>query len=150
MSELHLNDLELEDVMINSAPVVPDASSGDGILRTKEQCAAWAQSVGCICVEASDKELFVDLDSDEQFKKFNEQIGLLKKHFYFLSVDIQPSKSGLPHRHVKIQMAQAYPLLVRIALQACLGSDLTRELLSVRRALDLEDNVVIFFEKEVV
>ena len=73
---------------------------------------------------------------------------LLKKHFWFTGETTTPSGSGLPHRHVIITLGKPMDLLARIALQACMGSDPTRELLSVRRALDKEENVVIFFEKK--
>jgi hypothetical protein len=77
-----------EDLFVN-------ASSADGILRTTEQMRKWAESIGCVAIEVTGRQLFVD-----------------------------------------------------IALQACLGSDLTRELLSVKRAGDGEENVVVFFEKK--
>jgi hypothetical protein len=128
--------------------VVPDASSGEGILRSSQQCKEWADHLKCDVIEATDKQLFVDLDTETQFKLFEFQIKLLKKHFYFLSYRVEPSKQGLPHRHVTVELADPYPLMTRIALQACLGSDPARELLSVRRAMDQEDNVVIFFEKK--
>jgi hypothetical protein len=48
---------------------------------------------------------------------------------------------------VVVELGREYPEIVRIAMQACLGSDPTRELLSVRRSRDEEENVVIFFEK---
>ena len=130
---------------------VPDASSGDGILRTTKQMKEWADKLGCDVREAKDNELFVDLDTERQFEVFKFQIKLLKKHFYFKIADITPSKQGLPHRHVVIELAHPLPLLARIALQACLGSDPTRELLSVKRAIDVkegvEEQIVVFFEK---
>lgn len=127
---------------------VPDASSGDGILRTYEQCQKWAETLKCGLLIANDKQLFVDLDTEEQYTQFKFQIKLLKKHFWFSGWTEAPSMSGLPHRHIVVTMHDAYPVMTRIALQACLGSDPTRELLSVRRAHNNEDNVVIFFEKK--
>jgi len=127
---------------------IPDASSGDGIIRTSDRCLEWAQSIGCTLKVALPNQLFVDLDTEAQWNLFQYQIGLLKKHFYFRSWTVTPSKQGLPHRHVIVEMGMDYPLVTRIALQSVLGSDPTRELLSIRRALDEEENVVIFFEKE--
>jgi hypothetical protein len=127
---------------------VPDASSGDGIIRTHEQCCEWARKLACTCKYAEPDELFIDIDTDRQFALFDAQVKLLKKHFWFKSVTTTPSKQGLPHRHIVVKMARAYDLMTRIALQACLGSDPMRELLSAKRAHEGEDNVVIFFEKE--
>ena len=127
--------------------MIPEAWSGDGLLRTKDQCDEWAAKLGCDVVVASDRQLFIDIDTDYQFELFNKQLSLLKKHFYFGKVDIKPSKQGLPHRHITVNLYAPYSLIERIALQACMGSDPTRELISVRRAMDQEENVVIFFEK---
>jgi hypothetical protein len=128
--------------------VVNDASSGDGIIRTSEQMQEWATRLHCRWIEAADNQLFIDIDTDLQFAVFETQVKLFKKHFYFKSVTVSPSKQGLPHRHVIIEMGANYPLLTRIAFQACLGSDPARELLSVKRAIDGESNVVVFFEKK--
>jgi hypothetical protein len=127
---------------------VPDASSGDGVLRTAQQCEEWASSIGCSIKYAADNQLVIDLDIEAAYAIFEYQIKLFRKHFYYIRYTVTPSKQGLPHRHVVVELGQSYPLVTRIAMQSVLGSDPTRELLSVRRALDEEENVVIFFEKE--
>lgn len=127
---------------------IPDASSGDAILRTYDQMREWAESIDCDVIEATSKQLFVDLDTEAQYTLFKTQIKLLKKHFYYETYKVTESKQGAPHRHVVVTMDKPYPLVTRIALQACLGSDPARELLSIIRAQDGEDNVVIFFEKK--
>lgn len=108
----------------------------------------WVEAIDCDVVEATDRQLFIDIDSDIQYQIYTRMLPLLKKHFYFKKVTERPSKQGLPHRHITIDMDDSYSLTERIALQACLGSDQTRELLSVRRSIDREENVVIFFEKK--
>ena len=135
------------DACLNSKPIIADASSGDNIIRTTEQMLEWANNIDCNCIMATDKQLFVDIDTELHYEMFQHQIKLLKKHFYFKSISIAPSKQGLPHRHITIDMVDSYSVLERVALQACLGSDPTREMLSVRRAINKEENVVVFFEK---
>lgn len=130
----------------NLSPI-PDASSGDGILRTTDQCLEWAQRLGCDVFEASASELFVDLDTEFQYQQFLSTIRLLNRHIYIQDVIITPSKQGLPHRHARIQMNKELPLLARIALQAALSSNPNREILSVIRALNQESNIILFFEK---
>jgi len=128
---------------------IPDASSGDGIIRTTEQCAEWAEKLGCTLRVAAEDELFIDIDTEEQFQRYLLVRPLMFAHFGIQFKDwvITPSKEGLPHRHVTVKLKTPLPLLARVALQAALGSDPLREFLSVRRALNGEDNVVIFFEK---
>jgi hypothetical protein len=134
------------DLQAGIEGAVPAASSGDGVLRTIEQCEEWAEKFSCNLRSAGDNQLFVDIDTEAAWALFNYQLKLLEKHLPFRSWTVSASKQGLPHRHVVIDLAIDYPLLARIALQACLGSDPTRELLSIRRAMDGEENVVIFFE----
>jgi hypothetical protein len=133
-------------VDLQAGGVVPDASSSDGMLRTHAQCKEWAEKFNCDLLVAGDKQLFVDLDTDAAWALFNYQLKRLDKHFPFRSWTVSASKQGLPHRHVTIDLVDDYSLMTRIALQACLGSDPTRELISVKRALNDEENVVVFFE----
>lgn len=137
------------DPKLNDAPIaVSDASSGDGIIRTDEQMNEWAEALDCTIRKANDYQLFIDIDTDHQFAIFERQLPILEKHWpTYLNWIATPSKQGLPHRHVVIRFAKALDLMTRIALQAAMGSDPTRELLSIRRALNKEENVVVFFEK---
>lgn len=125
---------------------VPDASSGDGVIRTWEQCQEWAESYNCIVKVAKDNELFIDIDTEERFNLFEAMQHILCKYFPVTGILISPSKQGLPHRHIVVTLDNDYGLGHRIALQAALGSDSMRELLSIRRACYQEENVVIFFE----
>jgi|SRR5580704_3831947 hypothetical protein len=125
---------------------VPDASSGDGIIRTEEQCREWAESIGCDLIVATDTQLFIDIDTEAQFDVFKVNLLVLGKHFAVRRTSLTPSKQGLPHRHIVVDLHGAWPLMTRIAMQAALGSDPMRELLSIRRAVNEEENVVIFFE----
>lgn len=132
-----------------AAKWVPDASSDDGKIRDNKQCAEWANKLGCDVVMAADNQLFIDIDTEEQFEIYKKQIRLLRRHFYkILSVTVCPSKTGLPHRHITVTLDRKYPEMTRIALQAALGSDPTRELISIKRSLGGQDNVVVFFEKK--
>jgi hypothetical protein len=125
----------------------PDASSGDGIMRTNEQMKEFADQCGCTYREAKDNELFIDLDTEHAYRLYKMVLPLLAKHFPFKDQKITPSKQGLPHRHVVITLSQDYSVITRIGLQASLGSDPLRELLSLRRVENGEENVVVFFEK---
>lgn len=126
---------------------IPDVCSGDGIARTWEQCQEWAEKINCVCIQATDTQLFIDIDTERAYAIFKETSRKMKWGTqWFKSMRETPSKQGLPHRHIVIELRQLQPLIVRIAMQAALGSDPMRELLSIRRALDGEDNVVIFFE----
>lgn len=144
-----------DDQFYEAPPWVPDPDSGDGIIRTDEQMQAWAEILGCTFRVATETELFVDLDSEAAWATFQHVFPVVREHFCgspFTASNWQrhcvvtPSKSGLPKRHVVVRLATPQPLLVRIALQAALGSDGRRETISILRALRNEPNVVVFFE----
>lgn len=121
--------------------------SGDGVLRDDEKMREVAKALGCRIDVASDLELFVDLDSEAAYEQFKATWPIVAEHFASSYV-VDPSKSGLPKRHVRAILIEPLSELARIALQAALGSDGKREALSVVRSLKCEPNVIIFFEKE--
>lgn len=131
----------------SSAPVVPDVSSGDGIVRTFSQCQEWAEQVGCTLRIATDTELFIDIDTEDQYLQCQSMLGWLNgDHQIYHKWVVTPSKSGLPHRHVIATLREPRPLIERITLQAVCGSDPLREAISLKRARTGEENAVIFFE----
>ena len=128
---------------------VSEPDSGDGIVRTFDQCKEWANWLDCDIRLPADNELFVDIDSEDAWKQFEHVWPVMKKH-YAMRYKSTPSRSGLPKRHVVITLASdKHTLLEKIAMQAALGSDGRRETISIVRALAREDNVVVFFEPKV-
>lgn len=130
---------------------IPEADSDDGVVRTDEQLRTWAEASGCEVEVATDRQLFIDIDTDEQLQIFNSNIDLVNKLFGYgtdkrMAITISSSKQGGEHKHIRIKLPGPRPLLERIALQACLGSDPKRELISIKRAQSGDTNVVVFFE----
>lgn len=148
MSEMPLTDFTdifgtLDQTL--TQPYVPDASSGDGVLRTWEQCQEWAKQYNCDVIEAKDNELFIDIDTEERGKQLDFMLRYLRKHFGPITTRKLVSKQGLPHQHVIVTLPRPLPLITRVALQAAMGSDPMRELVSLRRCEDQEEHVVILF-----
>ncbi len=90
-------------------------------------------------------QLFIDIDSAAAFKVFKEQFELLNE-MLLATFESKPSKSGGEHRHVIVTMPHKVTPLERIALQAMLGSDLKRELLSWHRVNTDTPDPTVFFE----
>ncbi len=93
-------------------------------------------------------DVFVDIDTDEAYACCLAQLGRCRGmdlHWEILSA--KASKSGLPHRHVYLRTNRELSPTKRITLQACFGSDPTRELLSLMRIwLRSERPPTTFFE----
>lgn len=85
-----------------------------------------------------ENELYIDIDNDTQYSQFKRAFNLLKKHTPSVTYIDTPSYSHLPHRHIVVTLPFKVGYFARIALQASLGSDSFRELLSVMRALQGE------------
>lgn len=130
---------------------VPEVWSGDGIVRTHEQCLAWAEALNCDIRFPQPDELFIDIDTEAAWHRFLITYECLDK-FIKCSCVITASKSGLPKRHVVVKLDKHYSITERIALQAIMGSDPMRELMSLKRVRDDEnyDTIICFFEPKVV
>lgn len=77
-------------------------------------------------------ELFIDIDSTDDALHFYAMVDVLKENgIVFDDVTATPSRSG--NTHVRARLPYAVSDTERIALQACLGSDRKRELLSMLR-----------------
>lgn len=92
--------------------------------------------------------LLVDLDSDEAWDHFRTQVQRLGEDGWVAEVLVTTSKSG--NRHAYCWLAEPIPDEgLRLALQAGLGSDCVRELLSCLRVLGDKDRPAsVLFETE--
>lgn len=92
-------------------------------------------------------QLFVDIDSEESVDTLNTAIAKLERNLgWDIQVDIQESKSGHPHYHAVVDLPVVLDNYQRIALQACLGSDRTRELLAFSRSFLRIQDPILFME----
>lgn len=80
------------------------------------------------------RDLFLDIDSEESYQLMNKRLmDLANAEFQLEIVSCKPSRSGYPHRHAILRANRDLSVAERIALQACMGSDLVREFLSLMR-----------------
>lgn len=96
-------------------------------------CEAVAKERGLQVVFPRKNQLQIDVDSEEAFVEFERRLACFA--FPQLTrVDVVPSASGLPHRHITLSFAtRKFSEWERIALQACLGSDPIREFMNAMR-----------------
>lgn len=103
---------------------------------------------GCTVLLPAEDELYLDLDTEEQFTGLEAKVKRLSQLFreHFEITRVVPSNSGLPHRHVTVRGCSALDAAVRAGLQLYLGSDPVREVLCLRRAHHGIENPTIFVE----
>lgn len=124
----------------------------DGFLRrTLAEAEEVAVSKGCVIRLPRPNELFLDIDSEEAADQARKLIKVAHAHAQISGDTWTTSPSGAPgHWHVVVvfhrDVRDEYE---RVLLQAVLGSDPMRELLSWRRlGLGVAANAVsLFFER---
>jgi hypothetical protein len=82
-------------------------------------------------VRSSPTTLLLDLDTPEAIEQFYRVLPKVAEHFGVERREEWKSKSG--KQHVRVFLDAPQPLAVRLALQAALGSDGIREVLSLKR-----------------
>lgn len=108
-----------------------------------------AEALGLRVVTPTADELQLDIDTGEQLAIYERNIDVLRKWLQVHEISRTPSQEE-GHLHITLQVADR-PLtaIERIALQAALGSDPKRELLSIMRAWYNEGvPPTLFFEKK--
>lgn len=111
--------------------------------RRKRAC----EERGLVIRRPADNELLVDIDTAEQLAVFH--IAKARLGPLVIDHDMWPSPSGRPGRyHASVRLSrQLRDDQERILLQAVLGSDLMRELLSFMRLDAGVDDATVFFER---
>jgi len=99
-----------------------------------EAAKAAAAAKNCKVVLPKPRELFVDIDSAQQKATFERQWPVFLQQFPKAKYDIFQSPSGeIDHFHIYVTIDRAVGEQERILLQALLGSNPMREILSWRR-----------------
>lgn len=112
--------------------------------RNKEEAKEIAAKLGLVAVLPRKNELFLDLDMKPSKTAARVEEVLHDNGVYFVSKLITKSKSG--KRHLYIKLSRNVAASTRIALQACLGSDPVREVLSILRKLEGSEAPTALFE----
>jgi hypothetical protein len=107
-----------------------------------------AKARGCVIIEPKPNELFLDIDSADDMAYFEKQIKRVAVRWKctWTASESPGGKMGRYHVYVTF-FDRELDHWQRIALQAVLGSDRVRELISVQRLLDGDAAPTLFFEK---
>lgn len=109
-----------------------------------------AASSGMVVVYPTDCQLQIDIDGNEAYGTFLCVLPTLQQHFPVAKVETHLSKSGGEKRHVTVTLEKpVMSNMERVLLQACLGSDGIREMLSYIQVLDRDPHPILFLENPV-
>lgn len=117
-------------------------------LCSVEESIKKAEHFDCDVIRSDEYHLLLDLDSKEQQKHFDKMLksGALQKFFPCKVVDFWQSKSGKGHKHVVLKLEKPLHPLQRLVLQAALGSDPNREILTLQRVLRGEEEPSLLYK----
>lgn len=133
--------IEIHDISENQPPEYTE-------VFTYAQSLRKAEDADLDVVIPASNELFIDIDTDENYKEYQYNMELIEQHNpkFVHDVLVAPSKSGLPGRHITVQWHKELTDEQRIGLQAILGSDRKREMLSYLSMSRGHEHPTLFYE----
>lgn len=141
-------ELNLKDKFMDYKELKEEIQQQEIIYGINRDPYAVAEVEGWDVVIPDENQLQLDIDSDDAYLSFYEAIGKMERDtgFIFESISVNPSKSGLPKRHVTLTAKEPMSVWQRIALQYYLHSDPVREGLNCMRVLLKDPYPIAFFE----
>jgi hypothetical protein len=126
----------------------------DNALDNSEKLKTYAADNDLDLVYPEPNEIFIDIDTDEGYELFKDQLEVLQQVVDAFVVRDTPSKSGLPKRHVVVSVRlprsknpDGIPtVLEKLALQTMLGSDRRCELLRYVKYIFKDPHPILFLE----
>lgn len=122
------------------------AREGSGSVSDFQVAKQFADDNGLVIIQSRGDVLQFDIDDIDAMKDFEQMLPILRK---ITRVDERietKSKNGRKHVYLKTDV-QFLPE-ERIAIQACMGSDRKRELLSLRNVRENRELPIFLYETE--
>lgn len=118
--------------------------SAEGLNQEEvDNCIRQAESEGFTVVRGGPCVLVLDLDTPAAWEQYARVLVIVKRYMDVTAVEEWNSKSG--NKHVRITLAEPWDITTRLLLQAALGSDGVKELLTVIRVWNGVDEPSMLF-----
>jgi len=111
--------------------------------KTSSDAAKHAESCGFEVIHGDEKTLLLDIDSGPAFRQFELNRDLVDQLVGIIDYTVWNSQNS--KHHVKLKLKTPLSIECRLFLQACLGSDARRELLTYKRILEGEAEPSMLF-----
>lgn len=113
--------------------------------RSESEAEEIASKLGLECFFPLPNELFIDIDGNKGDSYNTALEEIMKQNGYEIEEYlVTTSKSG--NQHFYLRLNQDVKPLIRLVIQACLGSDKTKEFLSLSRLFNGSDGYCALFE----
>jgi hypothetical protein len=116
---------------------------------TWQQTIQRAQERGATIEPANPQLLQIDIDSPEAYERFNELIEMWENipQLPRLGRVLVRTSRTPGHKHITIELPRRYRVMTRILMQALLGSDLRREMLSYASHRNQHPQPIVLFRQ---
>lgn len=124
-------------------------SDGKSTPEDVASCIDKASKEGFTVIRGNHNTLLLDLDGEDRLNYYEMILPKVKKNFELIELTRYKSKSG-KNWHVVLQTNMILTVSTRVALQAILGSDPIKEMLSLvklKNNVPTKDIVVLFKPK---
>jgi len=141
--------MKLIEYFDTTRPILSEGEEGYDMDEAREAYMLRVELEGKTVVLPADNQLQIDIDSDEHYAVFMRSAEVLLRNWgdtCEIEVEEHPSSSGMPCRHITLTLPFTVEPWQRIALQAALGSDPVRELLSATRLIRGDIHPTLFVE----
>lgn len=130
-------------------PLDKDDLPKEGSVGTedRDEYVAEMMAAGFSIIVPKTNELFVDLDTEDQYRRFEVMFDTMHVKFPGITCEIKESAGGYPKRHAYITLTWDVSEYERIAWQAILCSDPYREMCSMKRVMTGSLPATIFKER---
>lgn len=118
--------------------------SAEGLSQEETDfCIKQAEDAGFVVCRGAPDVLLLDLDSPEAVAQFERVFEAFARNFDFLGAERWKSKSG--NTHIRIRLSKPWDIQTRLVLQAALGSDGVKEMLTMLRVWNgIEEPSMLF------
>jgi hypothetical protein len=121
--------------------------SGDGFKgRRSLDARKKAKRENLVIKTPLNNELFIDIDTDADLAEYDRNYGVIDELYGIDETYMTASRTKPEGKHIVVTLSQCVTPTERIMLQAILGSDRTREALSLWRVRNNDPDPTLFFE----
>lgn len=114
---------------------------------TQEDTERRASERGAVIEPSTPRTLQIDIDGPEAYERFGDLLDLYCScpTLPRLGMIVERESRTPGNKHITIELDGDLPVQTRILLQALLGSDLKREMLSLASYLNGHENPIVFY-----
>jgi hypothetical protein len=122
--------------------------SGQEVDRSSQAAFKFAEENDLVVVLPLPNQIQIDIDTDADYVVYAFNYSTIDRIRPITGQSITPSRTKIEGRHITLTFAESLTPIERIAFQAILGSDRTREALSLERVYNNDPTPTLFLEKK--